>query len=75
MVTDPREKKKEETVRENFKGGMILVQFNARLLLKKNVYLCTYLSGICNESVWSIKYVAFWRYVFSASDDQQITHR
>jgi hypothetical protein len=52
MVTDPREKKKEETAREDFKGGMILVQFNdARLFLKKNIYLCIYLSGICNESI------------------------
>jgi hypothetical protein len=51
MVTDSREKKKEEKVRENFKVGMVLVQFNARLLLKKNIYLCIYLSGICNESV------------------------
>jgi len=51
MVTDPREKKKEETVREDFKGGVILVQFNARLFLKKNIYLCIYLSGISNESV------------------------
>jgi hypothetical protein len=31
MVADPREKKKNETVRENFKGGMILLEFNARL--------------------------------------------
>jgi hypothetical protein len=31
MVTDPKEKRKKETVRENFKGGMILVEFNARL--------------------------------------------
>jgi hypothetical protein len=46
------------------------VQFNARLLLKKNIYLCIYLSGICNESVWSTKYTAFWRYAFSASDYQ-----
>jgi len=43
MVTDPRKKKKEETVKEDFKGGMILVQFNARLFLKK-IYLLMYLS-------------------------------
>jgi len=66
----PERKKKEEKVRESFKGGKILVQFNAQLLLKKNIYWSIYLSGTCNKSVWSTEYVAFWRYVFSASDDQ-----
>jgi hypothetical protein len=39
MVKNQRETKREETGTANFKGGMVLVQFNARLLLKKNIYL------------------------------------
>jgi hypothetical protein len=39
MAKDQIETKREETGTENFKGGMVLVQFSARLVSKKNIYL------------------------------------